>query len=218
MRVMVFARFYRPCSGRFVAVGALLLLAALAIALAFPKTHALLQTATANGVLWVLLFCFVGVACGALWRRRWVSALFHLGAAMVLVGSALTAGYAKESTVMLVDSPIAPMAYRQRVIGGDLVTLESFTIERYPNGMPSQYRTRLYFPEGVREVAVNQPLRRKGFTYYQMSYAQAYDPYGRAVWQTQLVVRRDPGVRVVFAGYGLLVLAALLMALREVRR
>ena len=103
-------------------------------------------------------------------------------------------------------------------MGGDRVALESFEIETYPNGMPKQYRTRLYFPEGVREVSVNHPLRRKGYTYYQMSYAQAFDPYGRPVWQTILSVRKDPGVPFVFAGYGLLALATLLVAIRsEVR-
>ena len=104
------------------------------------------------------------------------------------------------------------------MIGGELVTLDSFTIEKYPNGMPKQYRTVLLFPEGERhEISVNHPLKRKGFTYYQMSYSQGADPYGEPVWVTHLTLRRDPGAPVTFAGYGLLVLAALGLAVREVR-
>lgn len=196
----------------------LLALAALAAALAFPRLHGALRSAAAYATLWALLAAFVGVALRALWRRRWLSALFHAGAAAAIVGGGVTAGYAKEWQVGLVDSPIAPPEYRQRVIGGDVVALCAFTIETYPDGMPRQYRTRLLFPEGEREVAVNAPLRRKGFTYYQMSYSKAYDPYGRQVWQTHLTVRRDPGVPITFAGYGAVVLAAALMAVREVRR
>lgn len=204
--------------GRPMVAVLMLLLAAAAAALAFPKLHGVLRMPATYAVLWALLLAFVAVTLRALWRRRWLSALFHAGAAAVIVGGGVTASKAKTWQVGLVDSPIAPPEYRQRVIGGDLVALKSFTIETYPDGMPRQYRTRLLFPEGEREVSVNRPLRRKGFTYYQMSYSKAYDPYGRQVWQTHLTVRRDPGVAVTFAGYGALALAAALMAMREVRR
>lgn len=207
------ARLWRP-----VAATCLLLSAAGAAVLAFPKTHEVLGSAWFHAALWVLLLVFVAVTLRALWRRRWVSALFHAGAAAVIIGGGITAGYAKTWEVGLVDSPIAPPEYRQRMIGGELVTLGAFMIDTYPDGMPKQYRTQLIFPEGEREeVSVNRPLRRNGFTYYQMSYSKAYDPYGQQVWQTHLTVRRDPGVAVTFAGYGALVLASLLMAVREVR-
>ncbi len=209
----------RLCLLRWRPLVALLLLslAAVAAALAFPSLHGVLRTWGANAVLWGLLLTLAAVAVRAVWRRRWVSALFHAGAAAVIVGGALTAWRAKMWQVGLVDSPLAPPEYRQRMIGGERVTLGSFTIDTYPDGMPRQYRTRLIFPDGEREVSVNRPLRRNGFTYYQMSYSKAYDPYGRQVWQTYLTVRRDPGVPVTFAGYGALALAAVLMAVREVR-
>ena len=196
----------------------LLLLAATAAVLAFPHLHGVLRSTAPYATLWALLAAFVAVTLRALCRRRWLSALFHAGVAAVIVGGGVTAGYAKEWQVGLVDSPIAPPEYRQRMIDGDLVALSAFIIETYPNGMPRQYRTRLLFPEGEREVAVNAPLRRKGLTYYQMSYSKAYDPYGRQVWQTHLTVRRDPGVPITFMGYGALVLAAAMMAVREVRQ
>ena len=205
-------------SERTCALLSLLCLVGASIALAFPRTHWLLRTPLANGIALLLLVAVSVVCLVALWKRRWVSALFHAGAVLVIIGGGLTAGYAQEGELALLDSPIAPTEYRQRVVGGDRVALESFEIETYPNGMPKQYRTRLYFPEGVREVSVNHPLRRKGYTYYQMSYAQAFDPYGRPVWQTILTVRKDPGVPFVFVGYGLLALATLLVAIRsEVR-
>ena len=198
---------------------ALLALAACAAVLAFPGTRTILRTTWANAALLALLAACVGCALWALARRRWLCALFHAGAAAVIVGGGLTADHARTWQVGLVDSPIAPPEYATwRTEGkpdGEVVALESFTIETYPDGMPKQYRTRLRFPEGVREIAVNRPLRRKGLTYYQMSYARAWDPYGQPVWQTILSVRKDPGVPVVFAGYGALALAALGMAIRE---
>lgn len=208
--------------GRCVAA-ALSLLAVGMAALAFPRAQeAALGTWWLYATAWALLAA-CGAACvAALCRRRWVSAAFHAGAAAVVVGAGLTAGQARNWEIGLVDSPIAPPEYKTwRTEGkpdGDPVELVSFAIDTYGNGMPRQFRTRLRFPEGVREVSVNAPLRRKGLTYYQMSYGRAWDPYGRQVWQTFLRVRKDPGAPVTFAGYGLLAAAALAMAVREARR
>ena len=200
---------------RWAGVWTLLALAGVSVVLAFESQRGMLQTAECRVVAWGLLGVFAVLMVWALWRRRWVSALFHGGALAVVVGGALTAGYAKQWEMWLVDSPIAPVEYRQRMIQGERVALERFEVESYPNGQPKQYRTTLRFPEGAREIAVNNPLRRKGLTYYQMSYAQGQDPYGEPVWQTMILVRQDPGWPVVFAGYALLVAAAVAMALRE---
>lgn len=200
---------------RWAGVWALLALAGVSVALAFGSTRGWLQTAGCRVVAWGLLVVFAGMTISALWRRRWVSALFHGGALAVVVGGALTAGYAKQWEIWLVDSPIAPVEYRQRMIQGERVALERFEVESYPNGQPKQYRTTLRFPEGAREISVNKPLLRKGLTYYQMSYAPGQDPYGEPVWQTMILVRQDVGWPVVFAGYGVLVVAAVVMALRE---
>ena len=198
----------------------LLALAAAAAVLAFPGARAALGTPWANGALLALLLALAVCAVAALARRRWLSALFHAGAVAVIVGGGITAGHAETWQVALVDAPaeITPPEYRRTVVDGDVAELRGFAIETYPDGMPRQYRTRLAFPEGERELSVNRPLRRKGVTYYQMSYSQARDPYGRAWWATHLTLRRDPGAPVAFAGYGLLTLAALGMAIREARR
>lgn len=200
---------------RWAGVGTLLALAGVSVVLAFESQRGMLQTAGCRAGAWGLLVIFAVLTVWALWRRRWVSALFHSGALAVVVGGALTAGYAKQWELWLVDSPIAPVEYRQRMIQGERVALERFEVEAYPNGQPKQYRTTLRFPEGAREISVNKPLRRNGLTYYQMSYAQGQDPYGEPVWQTMILVRQDPGWPVVFAGYALLVAAAVAMALRE---
>lgn len=204
--------------GRVGAAVALLALAVASAALAFPRVQEVLGSAWTNALLWGLLLVCAGMGLTALARRRWLSAVFHAGAAVVIVGGGMTAGYAKSWQVALVDSPLAPPEYRQRLVEGELVSLSKFEIETYADGMPKQFRTTLAFPEGERTLSVNNPLRRKGITYYQMSYSQATDPYGRTWWVTHLTLRRDPGAAVTFAGYGLLALAALGAAIRETAR
>ncbi|MEG1787724.1 MAG: cytochrome c biogenesis protein ResB [Kiritimatiellia bacterium] len=197
----------------------LLLLAALAVALAFPPLHWLLKTLTANIVLWGLLIAFLVITLRALYQKRWISALFHMGGLALIVGGAITAGWAKESTLNLVDFAYADITQRSAMVGGEQVSLKTFRVEKYPNGMPRQYCTELLFDDGTYELSVNRPLRRKGYAYYQMSYGvwgQDYD--GSPIYFTSLLIRHDPGVKIVFIGYGLLTLAALLMALREIRQ
>lgn len=203
---------------RLGAVVTLLFLAALSAILAFPKTQGVLGTPWAKGAVAAFALVCATAAVAALLKRRWLSALFHAGAAAVAVGGLITAFLAQTWQVELVDAPLTPRELRQRVVNGDTVTLKDFEIETYPNGMPKQFRTTLTFPEGDRTLAVNQPLRRDGITYYQMSYLPVTDPYGHSWWATVLSLRYDPGAPIVFAGYGLLVLAALGLAVRETLR
>lgn len=196
----------------------LLAFSAVAIVLAFPSKRPLLQSPWTNGILLAFLVCLGGVTLRALWRKRWVSALFHLGTMLIVIGGGLTAGYAKEGQLIFTDASYAPLEYRQCLIDGDRVALHSFEVPTYPDGMPKQYITHLVFPEGTRTVSVNAPLRRKGWTYYQMSYQQVEGYYGEPVYNTILTVRKDPGATVTFCGYGTVILAAFLLALRETAR
>lgn len=200
---------------RFCAAISLLCLSAWAIVFAFPQTHFLLRTPITNGVLLTFIVVLIATTIRALWLKRWISALFHLGASLVIVGGGITAGYAKEGHVTLIDALDAPIEYRQFMLDDERVALHSFEIATYPDGMPQQYTSRLVFVDGVREVSVNAPLRHKGWTYYQMSYQKVFDPYGNPVLSTLLTVRKDPGVPFTFSGYAILVLAAFLLALRE---
>lgn len=206
-----------PAVCRGFGAAALVAFALVSAALAFPQCQGLLQHAAWRWTMRALLVLLVLLTLRALWRKRWVSALFHAAMTAILVGGAITQGYAKNWEIWLVDSPIAPTELRQCLVQGERVSLERFEIETYDNGMPKQFRTCLRFPEGPRELAVNQPLRRNGLTFYQMSYAQGQDPYGREVWQTLLLIRKDPGWPVVAAGYCALALATLLLALRTSR-
>ena len=196
----------------------LVALAVLCAVLAFPKTQVVLGTVWAKVAVGAFATVCAAAAVAALLGRRWLSALFHAGAAAVAVGGLVTACLAQTWQVELVDAPLAPRGMRQRVVNGDTVTLKAFEIETYPDGMPKQFRTTLTFPEGDRTLAVNRPLRRDGITYYQMSYTRAIDPNGQSWWVTLLTLRSDPGAPVVFAGYGLLALAALGLAIRETVR
>lgn len=193
----------------------LLALSAMAIVLAFPATRGLLLTRWTDMAMLALLACLGCTTLRALWRKRWLSALFHLGAALLIVGGGLTAGYAKEGQIIFTDAPYAPPEYRQCLIDGDRVALQAFEMPIYPDGMPQQYITHLIFPEGTRTVSVNAPLRRKGWTYYQMSYQEVEGYYGEVVFNTILTVRKDPGVPFTFSGYGVIILAAFALAIRE---
>lgn len=197
------------------AVWLLLFLSAMAIVLAFPAMRGLLASSWTDGVMLGLLLLLGELSLDALLRKRWMSALVHLGAALIIVGGGLTAGKAKEGQIVFTDAAYAPPEYRQCIIGGDRVALHSFEMPTYPDGMPKQYITHLIFPEGIRTVSVNAPLRRKGYTYYQMSYQQVEGYYGEPIYNTVLTVRKDPGATFTFWGYGCIVVAAFALAFRE---
>lgn len=196
----------------------LLFLSVMAIVLAFPSARSLLHSQWVNGILLALLVCLGYITLRALFRKRWLSALFHLGTMAIIIGGGITAGYTKEGQIIFTDAPYAPPEYRQCIIDGDRVALQSFEMPTYPDGMPKQYITHLIFPEGIQTVSVNAPLRRKGWTYYQMSYQQVEGYYGEPVFNTILTVRKDPGATLTFCGYALIILAAFAQAIHTTMR
>lgn len=197
------------------AVWILLFLSAMAIVLAFPATRSILTSSWTNGVM-LCTFVVVGeLVLDALWRKRWISALIHLGVALIIMGAGITAGQTKEGQIVFTDADYAPAEYRQCIVGGERVALHSFEMPTYPDGMPQQYITHLIFPEGTKTVSVNAPLRRKGYTYYQMSYQQVEGYYGEPIYNTILTVRKDPGAKFTFWGYGCVIVAAFALAIRE---
>ena len=218
--VMVMKRFpfLSESTRRLLATMGLLFFSAAAIVFAFPGTRPYLVGAWTNAILLVFLLVLTATGIQALFKKRWLSTFFHLGAALILIGGGLTASHAKEGHIVFTDALYAPIEYRQCLIDGDRVALHSFEIPTYPNGMPRQYITRLAFPEGLRTVKVNAPLRRKGWTYYQMSYQQVVGDYGEPLLNTILTVRKDPGATITFCGYATLILAAFAMAIRETFR
>lgn len=202
-------------------IAALLVLAALAIFLALPQSERFRELTVFRCAAWAVLIGFAAVAVQALFARAWVRALFAAGAVCVTVGFGVTGASAREGALVLTDS-LSPYAnhrlLRERVVGGETVRLESFRQDTYPNGMPRQYTTLLRFPDGLREISVNRPYRRNGYTYYQMSCDGGVGPDGYPFVQTVLTVRRDPGVPVVFVGFAMLLAASAALAVREVWR
>lgn len=86
-----------------------------------------------------------------------------------------------------------------------VVRLDRFTLERYDDGTPRQFRSQLRFDDRPATVEVNSPVRHGGYTFYQDSYDRRHGAY------TVLLVVRDPWLRVVWAGVVLLAIGSLLL-------
>jgi len=80
-----------------------------------------------------------------------------------------------------------------------------------PGPRPKEFRSDIRVVDGGRSeetsVKVNEPLNRRGWTVYQLSYD---DKAGAASAYSTLEVVRDPGIGVVYFGMGLLVLGSCL--------
>lgn len=99
------------------------------------------------------------------------------------------------------DGTIAPLPFGVR--------LERFTVERYENGMPRQFRSSLLVDGKPREAAVNAPVRYGGYTLFQDGYDTHAGRY------TVLSVVRDPWLGAVWAGMALLAAGSLLLLFKR---
>ena len=137
--------------------------------------------------------------------RRRDLLLTHIGVLIVLAGGFVTAIWSLRGSL-----PLTVGEMSDRVEDGAkefrlpfAVRLDRFTIDRYDSGRIKQFRSDVEIAEGgspaVRgSVAVNAPLRWKGWTIYQAGYDPENPDY------SNLLVSRDPGVPVVYAGFLLL--------------
>jgi hypothetical protein len=188
----------------------------------------------------VLLTLGVGVTgCRALFRKRYDSALFHLGCALImagwLVGQVAIRTASREHPVnglmALIDGDRSDLLFQgprlEHFVGRLLFTvkLEKFTVERYPSRDPGyegpvrEYRSRVTIqerdkPPRVEDIRVNQPAYVQGFHIYQMSWGSTRDQQGRPVDYTVLHFIRDPGLSVVYTGFAVLFAGALWFASR----
>lgn len=232
-----------------VAAGLCGVLAVGSVVLAFlgPELSGVAMTCPALLCVTAALTCGLAVSgVRAVTRRRFDSALLHLGCACVLAGW-LTGRVAERTS-----TPERPVIGSMAMVDGDVsdklwegstlstavgrvpftVKLEKFFVEYYDaNGqdrdegrMPpvKEYRSRVTITESgkapyVVNVRVNHPVTVQGYSIYQMSWGQSTDVYGRPVTYTVLQFIRDPGLPVVYAGFAVMLAGILFFTARVMR-
>ena len=220
-----------------------------AVALAFPgpeRSGALMSHPAMLGVTAVLaaLLLFNGVR--GVTRKRFDSALLHLGCVCVMAGwlqgqlAVRTATPEKPAigSMAMVDGDVSDKLWE----GGNLdklvgrvpftVKLEKFFVERYERNehdrdMGSdapvrEYRSRVTItepgkPAYSKNVRVNHPAHVGAYLIYQLSWGQSSDMYGRPVTYTVLQFIRDPGLPAVYTGFAVLFAGILLFTARIFR-
>ena len=179
-------------------------------------------------------------------RRRFDSALLHLGCACVMAGWLVGRVAERTSTeerpaigsMAMIDGDVSDKlwdgTYLTNFVGRVpfTVKLEKFFVEYYDaNGqdrdagrMPPvrEYRSRVTLTEPgqapyVANVRVNHPVKVQGYHIYQMSWGQSADASGQPVTYTVLQFIRDPGLTAVYAGFVVLFAGVLLFTVRVLR-
>jgi hypothetical protein len=173
-------------------------------------------------------------------RRRFDSALLHLGCACILAGwlaGRLVERFSSPAHpavgyMSLVDGFVSSeLSDGQRMIGEIpfSVRLMKFTIDRYEPGaedrdegrMPpiKEYCSLVLISEPgkqpyARKIRVNHPACVGGYHIYQNSFRETFDDLNRPVSVTTLQFIRDPGLPVVYAGFVVLLAGVLAFAAR----
>lgn len=163
-----------------------------------------------------------------LWRKPAVM-LLHASFLVILGGALTSALFATEGKLVLYEGEESSMFLTddQRVAHMDFtLRLDSFRIDRYADtGEPSGYRSHVSFidpssstsstssPSDTAVISMNHILRYRYLRFYQ----QSYTPDQRG---TILTVVHDPyGIGITYTGYGLLLLATILLLLpRRLKR
>ncbi len=98
----------------------------------------------------------------------------------------------------------------KRIDLGFPVTLDRFEMEKYQGTeMAASYKSIVTVPElGVQEISMNEPLKYKGFTFYQASFQQ--DKMGQPIGSV-LSVNRDPGRFWKYLGSLMIVLGSIVL-------
>jgi cytochrome c biogenesis protein len=122
-------------------------------------------------------------------RNRWArlgTLIIHLSVALIVLGFAWSQGWGwREPTVALGPGELYQVGHGN----GFQVRCDGFEVERYPGGLPKDYRARLTILQGGSEVVgkvvrVNDPLSYQGVGFYLSSYGpaarvQAHDAMGK---------------------------------------
>ena len=220
-----------------------------AVALAFPgpeRSGAFMSHPAMLGFTAALAAALLFNGLRAAARRRFDSALLHIGCACVM------AGWLAGQVAVRTATPEKPALGSMAMADGDVsdklwegsnldkyvgripftVKLEKFFVEYYDakgqdrdeGRMPPvrEYRSRVTVsepgkPPYVANVRVNHPARVGDYLIYQLSWGQSNDVYGRPVTYTVLQFIRDPGLPAVYAGFVVLFVGILLFAARIFR-
>jgi cytochrome c biogenesis protein ResB len=178
----------------------------------------------------------------AIFRKRYHSALFHAGCVLIMTGWLMgqvairteTSEHPVNGLMAMIDGDVSNELFkgpRLETFVGRVpfsVRLEKFVVERYPSREPGEegpvreYRSEVTLlekgkPPRIEHIRVNHPARVQGFYIYQMSWGPTQDRLGRPVNYTILQFIRDPGLTVVYVGFGVLFAGALWFASRFFR-
>lgn len=111
-------------------------------------------------------------------RNRWArlgTLITHLSVALIVLGFAWSQGWGwREPAVALGPGQLYQVGHGNSF----LVRCDGFEVERYPGGLPKDYRVRLTILQGESEVVskivrVNAPLSYRGIGFYLSSYGPA---------------------------------------------
>lgn len=152
---------------------------------------------------------------GCIWTwRRPAALMMHVGVALVLGGWLYNACCGQK------DGYLRLRAGQIGSVGGAFnFELEDFRIDYWEDtGTVRQYESHGSVDGGKLTICVNHPLVRDGWWVYQSSYQEMTNPHtGKPLFFTILLCVKDMGLPFVFAGGVLLLLGALVMALRSLR-
>ncbi len=149
-------------------------------------------------------------------RPRIGFVLTHGSMLVILTGALVTLLFKVEGQLVLWEGEESAVVSESSRTGGPAqprsftlpfsVRLDAFEIDRYPGTMrPAMFRSRVTVraggatPSFPAVIEMNRELSYGGYTLFQSGYQQ-----GKGRDQTVLLVARDPGQGIVFAGYALL--------------
>lgn len=208
------------------------------------KAGEIMATPPALGLSALLALLLILRGGFTLFNRRYYSAMMHLGCACVVVGwlTGQTAPYLDQGdkgplkgSIAMVDGDVMNAlwegAYLTNYVGKlpFSVKLDKFIIDYYASSsvdqsagrMPpiKEYRSRVTITEPGKEpytknIVVNQPAYVCGYHIYQMSWGQSQNWQGQPVTYTVLQFIRDPGLHLVYFGFGTLFVGILLFSVR----
>ncbi|WP_156919051.1 cytochrome c biogenesis protein CcsA [Hippea sp. KM1] len=148
--------------------------------------------------------------------------MLHAGIVLMLLGGFVSRHFGFKGILHLREmeaSNLVDIADSQKGVHRDLgfvVRLDRFVVKRYPGSdMASGYESFVTITDGDRsyrfKIYMNHPLKYNGYVFYQMS----YDPDEGG---TILLVKKDPGVWIVYAGYFVFSLGFLLFLVGVLKR